>query len=53
MGYLRLVQLKSPEGVRMVAMTADDGTATIVPGYSTTYALAKAALRAGDSKHET
>lgn len=42
---VRLVQLRSPDGDRIVAVVGDDGVARRVDGFETSYALALAAIR--------
>lgn len=46
---IRLVQLRGADGARMVAMVADDGSATRVAGVESVHALALAALADGTS----
>jgi hypothetical protein len=46
---MRLVQLRSTDGERLVALLAEDGTARALAGVTGTYALARAALDEGTS----
>jgi hypothetical protein len=49
---LRLIQLESEAGERQCAVVHDDGSAVLIEGYSTTYELCLAALRAKKSMNE-
>ena len=49
---LRLIQLESEAGKRQCAVVNDDGSAVLIEGYSTTYELSLAALRAKKSMNE-
>lgn len=49
---LRLIQLETEAGERQCAVVKDDGSATLIEGYTTTYELCLAALRAKKSMNE-
>ena len=49
---LRLIQLESEAGERQCAVVHDDGSAVLIEGYSTTYEVCLAALRAKKSMNE-
>lgn len=49
---LRLIQLETEAGERQCAVVHDDGSATLIEGYTTTYELCLAALRAKQTMND-